>query len=136
MYISGEEMTAYTMQLIRRQWIEPHIDTSAWQMFDLSCRARDASEDQVLHDAVAAGRKMCAIFKEPTVTPTEVQKVRLCRVTGRGSHVHSCCVTAAHHPPLTLLFLCFTLTDCLDFSVFFSFPFVFLCFPARTLCCF
>ena len=37
----------------------------------------DNTEDQVLHDAVAAGAKIGAIFKEPTVTPTEVQKVAL-----------------------------------------------------------
>ena len=55
-------------------WLEPHVDTSAWEFFDLSCAARDASNDQTLKDAVAAGAKIGAIFKEPTVTPTEVQK--------------------------------------------------------------
>ena len=34
----------------------------------------DSTEDQCLHDAVAAGTRIGAIFKEPTVTPTEVQK--------------------------------------------------------------
>lgn len=29
---------------------------------------------KVLHDAVAAGARIGAIFKEPTITPTEVQK--------------------------------------------------------------
>ena len=33
-----------------------------------------STEDQCLHDAVAAGTRIGAIFKEPTVTPTEVQK--------------------------------------------------------------
>jgi hypothetical protein len=46
-YISGEEMTAYCMQLIRENWINPYVDTSSWQFFDLSCHARDASGDQV-----------------------------------------------------------------------------------------
>ena len=34
----------------------------------------DSTEDQCLHDAVDAGTRVGAIFKEPTVTPTEVQK--------------------------------------------------------------
>lgn len=76
-YISGEEMTRYTMQLIMDKWIHPHLDTSSWKYFDLSCVNRDATEDAVLHEAVAAGKELCAIFKEPTVTPTEVQKEKL-----------------------------------------------------------
>lgn len=73
-YISGEEMTHYCMQLIMEKWIEPNIDTSAWEFFDLSCLNRDDTQDMVLHDAVASGKRIKAIFKEPTVTPTEVQK--------------------------------------------------------------
>lgn len=76
-YIAGEEMTHYTMNLIMDSWITPHVDTSSWRFFDLSCKARDATEDQSLRDAVAAGKELCAIFKEPTVTPTEVQKQKL-----------------------------------------------------------
>lgn len=53
------------------------MDTSSWEFFDLSCKARDDTEDQVLHDAVAAGSKIGAIFKEPTITPTEEQKKKL-----------------------------------------------------------
>ena len=71
-YIKGEEMTAYTMELIMAKWVEPHVDTSKWEFFDLSCVSRDATEDKVLHDAVASGARLKAIFKEPTVTPTEV----------------------------------------------------------------
>ena len=59
------------------KWVEPHIDTSNWEFYDLSCKARDDSEDQCLKDAVAAGARVKAIFKEPTVTPTEVQRVAL-----------------------------------------------------------
>ena len=76
-YIKGEEMTAYTMELIMAKWVEPHVDTSKWEFFDLSCVSRDATEDKVLHDAVASGARLKAIFKEPTVTPTEVQKAAL-----------------------------------------------------------
>jgi isocitrate dehydrogenase len=76
-YISGEEMTHYCMKIILEQWIEPHVDTSSWEVYDLSCVSRDDTEDKVLHDAVAAGARVAAIFKEPTVTPTEVQKEKL-----------------------------------------------------------
>merc|ERR1719453_2299117 len=76
-YISGEEMTHYCMNLILDKWIRPNFDTSAWEFYDLSCVSRDSTEDKVLHDAVAAGSRIGAIFKEPTVTPTEVQKEKL-----------------------------------------------------------
>ena len=76
-YIKGEEMTAYCMELIMAKWVEPHIDTSKWEFYDLSCKSRDDTEDKVLHDAVAAGARIGAIFKEPTITPTEVQKEKL-----------------------------------------------------------
>lgn len=73
-YIKGEEMTRYAMQLILDKWIDPHFSTQNWEFYDLSCKARDDSEDQCLRDAVDAGKRIKAIFKEPTVTPTEVQK--------------------------------------------------------------
>jgi len=76
-YTRGEEVTKYCMDLILEKWVEPRLDTSAWEFYDLSCVARDDSEDRVLHDAVAAGARIGAIFKEPTVTPTEVQKKKL-----------------------------------------------------------
>jgi len=72
-YISGEEMTHYTMKLILEQWIKPHIDTSKWEWYDMSCKARDATDDKVLHDSVKAGKRLCSIFKEPTVTPSAAQ---------------------------------------------------------------
>jgi isocitrate dehydrogenase len=53
------------------------VDTSTWEHFDLSCIGRDKTDDQVMHDAVAAGKRIGAIFKEPTVTPTDVQKKKL-----------------------------------------------------------
>jgi len=72
-YIGGEEMSWYTMKIICDKWVEPFIDTSGWERFDLSCNARDDTQDKVLHDAVASGAKIGAIFKEPTITPTADQ---------------------------------------------------------------
>lgn len=71
--IVGEEMTHYTMNLILDAWIRPHINIDKWQFYDLSCKARDDTNDKVLHDAVAAGKAVCSIFKEPTITPSSVQ---------------------------------------------------------------
>jgi isocitrate dehydrogenase len=51
-------------------------DTSKWEIYDLSCRSRDDTNDQVLKDAVNAGKRIGAIFKEPTVTPSEVRNRR------------------------------------------------------------
>ena len=72
-YISGEEMTHYATQLLLKEWIEPHFDTTSWETYDLSCKSRDETNDQVLHDAVEAGKRVGAIFKEPTITPSAVQ---------------------------------------------------------------
>ena len=62
------------MDLILDQWLGPYVNTASWEFYDLSCRSRDQTKDKVLADAVDAGRRIRAIFKEPTVTPTEVQK--------------------------------------------------------------
>lgn len=66
-------MTHYASNLVLEQWIEPYFDTSQWQTFDLSCANRDKTNDQVLKDAVNAGKEIGAIFKEPTITPSAVQ---------------------------------------------------------------
>ena len=76
-YIQGEEMTRYCIELVLEKWIKPNVDISNWEFYDLSCKSRDATEDQVLKDAVAAGKRIGAIFKEPTVTPTEVQRIQM-----------------------------------------------------------
>jgi len=31
-YIKGEEMTRYTMDLCLREWVHPHVDTALWQV--------------------------------------------------------------------------------------------------------
>jgi len=72
-YISGEEMSWYTMKLIQESWVQPFIDTGKWEYYDLSCKSRDDTDDKVLHDAVASGARLGAIFKEPTVTPSAEQ---------------------------------------------------------------
>ena len=72
-YILGEEMTRYCMSLVLDEWIKPNVNTDNWQTFDLSAKSRDDSQDQVLQDAVTAGQSVKAIFKEPTVTPTNEQ---------------------------------------------------------------
>lgn len=73
-YVLGEEMTRYGMQLILDKWIEPNFDTSNWQYYDLSCINRDKTQDKVLADLIEAGKQIKAIFKEPTITPTAEQK--------------------------------------------------------------
>lgn len=72
-YIAGEEMTHYAMNIIVDQWVNPYFDTSKWEHFDLSCISRDQTDDQVLADAVDAGKRICAVFKEPTITPNTEQ---------------------------------------------------------------
>ena len=51
-YISGEEMTRYAGQLYIDNWIKPYMDISNWEFFDLSCKSRDKTNDQVLKDAI------------------------------------------------------------------------------------
>ena len=41
------------MELIMEKWIDPYVDTSKWEFYNLSCKTRDDTEDQCLHDAVA-----------------------------------------------------------------------------------
>lgn len=72
-YIAGEEMTREVMKMVLAQWIDPYLNTASWQFFDLSCKNRDATGDKVLKDAINAGTKVGAIFKEPTITPSDEQ---------------------------------------------------------------
>lgn len=73
-YILGEEMTRYAMELVLDKWVKSFVDISNWQFFDLSVKHRDETKDQVLKDVIEAGKKVKSIFKEPTITPTEDQK--------------------------------------------------------------
>ena len=84
-YIAGEEMTHYACELFTKEWFEPFFDLSAWERYDLSCKARDESDDKVLHDAVAAGKRIGAIFKEPTITPSAEQVKAFGLKKGLGS---------------------------------------------------
>lgn len=72
-YIMGEEMTHYATELLIDQWIKPYFTLDEWETYDLSCKNRDATNDQVLLDAVEAGKRIGAIFKEPTITPSTLQ---------------------------------------------------------------
>lgn len=72
-YVSGEEMTRYTMQLVLDQWIAPFVDTTAWESYDFSVRARSDSDDNVVKEAILAGARIKSIFKEPTITPSKEQ---------------------------------------------------------------
>jgi len=88
-YISGEEMTRYCMELVLDQWIRPHCEIDQWQFFDMSCKSRDATDDKVLKDAVEAGKKVGSIFKEPTITPSAAQVKKLGLKKAWGSPVSS-----------------------------------------------
>jgi len=70
-------MSRYTMELIMERWVQPFVDTSKWEMYDLSCKSRDETSDQVLRDAVEAGARIGAVFKEPTITPSKEQMLSL-----------------------------------------------------------
>lgn len=72
-YISGEEYSRYAGELYLNEWIKPYVDTANWLFFDLSCKSRDQTNDQVLRDCIKAGKKIGSIYKEPTITPTEEQ---------------------------------------------------------------
>lgn len=84
-YIVGEEMTRVVMGMVLDKWIKPHFDISEWQFFDLSCKVRDETNDQVLKDAISAGAKVGAIFKEPTITPTGEQQKQMGLKNALGS---------------------------------------------------
>ena len=42
-YASAVFCHRYCAQLMMQYWIEPHVDTTAWEFFDLSCTARDVA---------------------------------------------------------------------------------------------
>jgi isocitrate dehydrogenase len=72
-YIAGEEMSRHAGELFLNEWIRPYVDTSKWEFYDLSCKSRDNTNDKVLADCIASGKRLGAIYKEPTITPTADQ---------------------------------------------------------------
>jgi len=72
-YISGEEMSRYAGQIYLDNWITPYLDISDWEFYDLSVASRDRTDDKVLKECIAAGKRIGAIYKEPTITPTSEQ---------------------------------------------------------------
>ena len=50
-----------------------HCLTTSQEFYDLSCVSRDKTNDQVLRDCIDAGKRIGAIYKEPTITPTADQ---------------------------------------------------------------
>lgn len=72
-YIAGEEYSRYASDIFLNEWIRPYMDIKAWETYDLSCVSRDKTNDQVLKDCIAAGKRIGAIYKEPTITPTADQ---------------------------------------------------------------
>ena len=78
MVISFErEVTYYAMNHIFQQWVKPYFYTSQLDHFDLSCKSYEQSGDQVLDEAVKAGKRIAALFKEPTVTPNVIHVVKI-----------------------------------------------------------
>lgn len=84
--------------------IDPYFDTSAWEFYDLSCVARDKSDDKVLKDAVEAGARIGAIFKEPTVSARPpAPQLRAAARRPRGAEARSPCARPswlAARPPV------------------------------------
>lgn len=72
-YIAGEEMSRYAGELYLEEWIRPFVNIDKWEFYDLSCVSRDKTNDQVLRDCIDAGKRIGAIYKEPTITPTADQ---------------------------------------------------------------
>ena len=72
-YIAGEEMSRWAGELYLNEWIRPYVNIDKWEFYDLSCKSRDNTNDQVLKDAISSGKKIGAIYKEPTITPTSDQ---------------------------------------------------------------
>ncbi|MCB2081880.1 MAG: hypothetical protein H6908_00975 [Hyphomicrobiales bacterium] len=88
-WLKGDEMTRYIMEMVHAKWITPFVDTSRWQYYDLGIKNRDATNDEVLYEAVKAGKEVCAIFKDATITPSgdQVKEMGLSRAFGSPNKV-------------------------------------------------
>lgn len=70
--LDGDEMTRIIWQLIKDKLIFPFVDLNI-QYFDLSVEHRDATDDQVTHDAAAAIKACKVGIKCATITPDEAR---------------------------------------------------------------
>ena len=76
-HIKGQEYTRYACDLYLKSWIEPYLDISSWEQFDLSCENRDRTNDKIIGDVIESGKKTGSIFKEPVLIPNEARKKEL-----------------------------------------------------------
>ena len=70
--LDGDEMTRIIWTLIKENLIHPFLDLNI-QYFDLGMENRDATDDQVTHDAGEAIRKCKVGIKCATITPDEAR---------------------------------------------------------------
>ena len=67
--MDGDEMTRILWKEIKEKLIEPFVELKT-EYYDLGLPNRDATGDQVTHDAAAANRKYGVGVKCATITPT------------------------------------------------------------------
>jgi len=70
--LDGDEMTRIIWQLIKDKLIHPHLNLNI-EYFDLSIENRDATDDQVTHDAANAIKVAKVGIKCATITPDEAR---------------------------------------------------------------
>ena len=92
--ITGEEFTRYAGELYLEKWIRPFVETTQWSYFDLSCKSRDQTNDQVLRDAIDAGSEVGAIYKGTKSLSHLVNPSRLSK-----SHIFCCQSRRLRRPP-------------------------------------
>lgn len=86
------------MDLILKQWVEPHIDHSAWEFYDLSCANRDRTEDKARRPSAPPPPKHAdsvSFLRCMTLCSASVPSVPQTQPTGTSSGVP----VAAPKPP-------------------------------------
>lgn len=68
--LDGDEMTRIIWKMIKDRFIHPYLDLNL-KYFDLSVKNRDATDDQVTHDAANAIKEHGVGVKCATITPDE-----------------------------------------------------------------
>lgn len=68
--LDGDEMTRIIWKMIKDRFIHPYLDLNL-KYFDLSVQNRDATDDQVTHDAANAIKEHGVGVKCATITPDE-----------------------------------------------------------------